>query len=147
MKMNIAMKLLAGCAFLLLLPSCIKKKSDAEETANATAKAVQFYADPAEFSTASGYVIASFIFNGKSYTPSTTKGACFDNIRVSETATSFTYKLVVHNYNSLDAMMQGLPYGTETRNGSLNAYYLKPGCNTIQIRNVSGFGYQLEVLP
>lgn len=101
---------------------------------------VQFYANPTEFSREAGLVITSIeaIPEGRSFSPSSTKGVCADRIVIKggilEGASSprVQFKLHARNYNSLDTA-----FGAEyTEQEGYAVFYIsefKPGCNTLEV--------------
>ncbi|MGV3541051.1 MAG: hypothetical protein ACO1OQ_14645 [Rufibacter sp.] len=142
---------------LLLVTSC--KKMEKEDPDDETqeeepapvpqVKKAQFYADPTQFSRSAGREVTSITINGKSYVPKATVGSCSESFVL--TATNPTeskyqvkYTMYMRNYNSLDAVMNNLPYTNEQYGGILYLDQFKGGCNTIAVK--PGYGAQLFVL-
>lgn len=115
-----------------------------EETSQV--KKVQFYADPAKFSRGPGLVITSIVIQNKSYLPKTFVDQCTESYVIYPTSGDDYFRYTVHlrNYNSLDAMMNGLEYSNESYSGIVYFRDLKNGCNTLEFQD--GAGAQLYVL-
>lgn len=101
-------------------------------------KYVQFYANPAYFSREQGMVVSQIAINGKAYYPKSFIDNCTEKYVMTANGTNydrptFSYEITLKNYNSLDAVMNGLEYTTETYKGSIYMSDLQPGCNTLEV--------------
>jgi hypothetical protein len=99
---------------------------------------VEFYADPATYSQAAGYVITEIQADGRSFVPRGSKTGCQEGITLQGTvlpgrhSPSVQFKILGRNYNSLDTAF-GAEYTEEVGWANYYIHDLQPGCNTLEV--------------
>ncbi len=103
---------------------------------------VQFYADPAKYSRAAGYVITGIEAEGRTYQAESTKGSCANRIAFKgavlqgSPSPRVKFHLTARNYNSLDSAF-GAEYTSEEGWAVFYVSDFKPGCNTLAVTGQS----------
>lgn len=126
------------------IPSCDILEDDTEEKTlenldENSATTIQFYVDPQKFSQSpSGRFISSITINNINYPPKYFIDNCTEMYAVPATSNLnnsdvFFYKINMKNYDSLDAIMNGLPFSWEYWEGYIDLRDLKLGCNTLEV--------------
>ena len=130
--------------------SCEDINSDNENNFSDEFPKIQFYADPALYNKAyTGLVVTSISINNVSYKPKFFIDYCTESYKFPVSGVLYDrnylkYKIYIQNYNSLDAIMNNLPFASETYEGVLYEDTLLDGCNTLQV--VPGYGSQQHAL-
>lgn len=134
----------------ILLSSCEVTGIEPETELMQQTPKIQFYADPALYNNAyKGLVITSISINNVGYIPKSFVDNCSESFKFPVSGNFgdrnyLRYKINIKNYGSLDAMMNNLPFASETHEGILYEDVLLKGCNTLQVK--AGYGAQLHIL-
>jgi hypothetical protein len=103
---------------------------------------VEFYADPATYSRAAGYVITEIQADGRSFVPRSSKTGCQEGIVLQGAILpgghfpKVQFKILGRNYNSLDTAF-GAEYTEEVGWANYYVHDLQPGCNTLEVTGPS----------
>lgn len=132
------------CCFFIIccITSCDNQAEDIVNENNTSM--IQFYVDPNKFSQSqSGRFISSITINNTNYIPKYFIDNCTEMYAIPTTSNLnnsdvFFYKINMKNYDSLDAIMNGLPFSWEYWEGYIYLTDLKPGCNTLEVTESNG---------